>query len=1051
MTQINLIQDTVMILDEVNLMDSNRERLIIYNLKEIEQHLDILDEIERGTAIASERADALSAKIKKLSLKPATEPVHIVMKLDNKLDTLMAIEQSTNAAIHKTERMNEKVLGRTQEKENKCSGLIPDKDAEAEHLEEVCNEIVKMEQKLELLDAVRIATALDLDRSHQMQVKIKLAELRSQHLTEKPSLTSSNKKMSDPQVHKDEIPDKDVEAEHLEEVSNEIVKMEQKSELLDAVRIATALDLDRSHQMQVKIKHAELRSQNLTDKPSLTSSNQKVSDPQVHVDEIFKAISTIEGKLNLLEKLYNDLKILKGQTEILNDGIQKFEKTKADAQSINQPLEHASEVSCDSQQVIEPLPIASKAVQHSQISGNGKEHLHEIHESMSVIEARLNELEMMYSDIKNLRGQAEVLNDKLQHAQQKPVQTAPIAVQSAPTFSTYSAIKSHHEEIKILKGQTEILNNGIQKFEETKADAQSINQPLELTSEISYDSQQVNEPLPIASKAVQHSQISGCGKEHLHEIQGPMSVIEARLNELEMMYSDIKNLRGQAEVLNDKLEHAQKKPVQTAPIVVQSAPAFSTYSAIESHHEEIKTDHEMDLEKSQVLSILTELDKIERQLSILQSIEKATVLDVERSEELVSKLSLVEKFQSGTSMASTNLNLDLNHDFEEEEAMPMDTHECLAAIEKRLSVIEDLRREKHIQSELTDDLIQKIRDLEIKLVWKMCDQPQKQSDKESDVSILFAMMSMIEQKLRKLEKLYGEVDLLHSQAHILGDKMQEYEIAQRKRNEQLKTMQHDAKLPPASIENANGQMENIAILEKEISELIKGSELSKFDSRLDSMDEWEVVDKPSIQMEMQPDPQQFMSSADFAKMKIGDLQRSYSAETTELMAKVDGIKESVKEQEALRLLERENSLEFLDFGGTGGPVEQEAALLLERVDQGFTQIITDQSESHLMTSLKKELTPEKLESDTSLEEHERERMHQPQLMRQILEMQRMQDMEDEDENQFPTFPMMQQQGLDDSMKSDEQIAAELHQLRLEKDQQVKMQDTKVNRIYKRIA
>merc|ERR1712142_677503 len=237
--------------------------------------------------------------------------------------------------------------------------------------------------------------------------------------------------------------------------------------------------------------------------------------------------------------------------------------------------------------------------------------------------------------------------------------------------------------------------------------------------------------------------------------------------------------------------------------------------------------------------------------------------------------------------------------------------------------------------------------------------------------------------------------------------------------------------------------ENIAILEKEISELLKGSELSKFDSQLDSMDEWEVVDKPSIQMEMQPDPQQFMSSADYAKMKIGDLQRSFSAETTELLAKVDGIKESVKEQEALRLLERENSLELLDLGGTGGPVEQEAALLLERVDQGFTQIITDQSESHLMTSLKKELTPEKLESDTSLEEHEREKMHQPQLMRQILEMQRMEDMEDKDENQLPTFPMMQQQGLDDSMKSDEQIAAELHQLRLEKDQQVKMQDTKV--------
>lgn len=89
------------------------------------------------------------------------------------------------------------------------------------------------------------------------------------------------------------------------------------------------------------------------------------------------------------------------------------------------------------------------------------------------------------------------------------------------------------------------------------------------------------------------------------------------------------------------------------------------------------------------------------------------------------------------------------------------------------------------------------------------------------------------------------------------------------------------------------------------------------------------------------------------------------------------------------MLERENSLEFLDYGGTGGPVEQEAALLLERVDQGFTQIIRDQSETHLMSSLKKELTPEKLDadSDTSLADHEREKLHQQQLMKQIQEMQ----------------------------------------------------------------
>merc|ERR1719187_296471 len=85
-----------------------------------------------------------------------------------------------------------------------------------------------------------------------------------------------------------------------------------------------------------------------------------------------------------------------------------------------------------------------------------------------------------------------------------------------------------------------------------------------------------------------------------------MSVIEARLSLLEIMYSDIKNLHGQAEVLNDKLQHAQEKPIQSTPIAVQPAPTVPTYSAIESHHKEIKTDVEMVLEKSQVFSILTD-------------------------------------------------------------------------------------------------------------------------------------------------------------------------------------------------------------------------------------------------------------------------------------------------------------------------------------------------------------------------------------------------------------------------------------------------------------
>ena len=87
-------------------------------------------------------------------------------------------------------------------------------------------------------------------------------------------------------------------------------------------------------------------------------------------------------------------------------------------------------------------------------------------------------------------------------------------------------------------------------------------------------------------------------------------------------------------------------------------------------------------------------------------------------------------------------------------------------------------------------------------------------------------------------------------------------------------------------------MENIAILEKEISDLLKESDMNNIGKKLDSIDEWEVVDKQSLQEEMSASSQQCLSSADVAKKQIGKgLQRTYSQETTELIAKVDGIKE----------------------------------------------------------------------------------------------------------------------------------------------------------------
>jgi len=135
-----------------------------------------------------------------------------------------------------------------------------------------------------------------------------------------------------------------------------------------------------------------------------------------------------------------------------------------------------------------------------------------------------------------------------------------------------------------------------------------------------------------------------------------------------------------------------------------------------------------------------------------------------------------------------------------------------------------------------------------------------------------------------------------------------------------------------------------------------------------------------------------------------------------------------------------------------------------------------------MSSLKKELTPEKLDSDTSLAEHESEKLQQQQLMRQIQEMQeqlegeikqiqerphhdlqeqmktdeqiaseqelfrqfeRMQEMEEEMQDAPPEvleFREMEHAVHHDHMKSDEQIAAELHEQRMEKEKNIGFQD-----------
>jgi hypothetical protein len=446
------------------------------------------------------------------------------------------------------------------------------------------------------------------------------------------------------------------------------------------------------------------------------------------------------------------------------------------------------------------------------------------------------------------------------------------------------------------------------------------------------------------------------------------------------------------------------------------------------------------LEKSDAYlkKICIDLDRIDNYLSMLDTIYVATAIDVDRSDKIASEIGKLEK---GIKGSAEDIPVG-SHICELAGVMkmPSDAVACLAAIEKRLSDIEHLKREKGIQSELVDVLISKIKKLERELNQKVkvempskveipskVELPSNESKMYSDqcyINDLMITITTIESKVNILEKLYEDVQTVQSQAGVLGDEIEkQYQFReQRQKLEPLELMKSMNGNESLAAEKLEGKMQNIAILEKEISDLLKESEMSSLGKRLESVEEWEVVDKQSIQEEMEQTPQQCMTSSDVAKMKVGKgLHRTFSAETTELLAKVDGMKESVEEQKALRMLERENSLELLDYGGTGGPVEQEAALLLERVDQGFTQIITDQSESHLMSSLKKELTPDRLDSDTSLAEHEKEKLHQQELIRQIQEMQHTAVHQEE-------------------METDELIAALDEEHKLEKEKQIHLQD-----------
>merc|ERR1719167_243907 len=182
MTQINLIQDTVMILDEVHQMDASQEQIISYNLKKIEKHLEILDEIERSTAIATTRVNVLFEKIRKVEVSRALpqKPLNVTQHLDKMNIQREVMEQSLSGEVIdsiKKSPINVDTIPANIENaqmleykvSEKVSTMAKTKKSTTDaNLENVCKELCKIEKQLELLEGIKSATNLEVEHSDRI-------------------------------------------------------------------------------------------------------------------------------------------------------------------------------------------------------------------------------------------------------------------------------------------------------------------------------------------------------------------------------------------------------------------------------------------------------------------------------------------------------------------------------------------------------------------------------------------------------------------------------------------------------------------------------------------------------------------------------------------------------------------------------------------------------------------------------------------------------------------------------------------------------------------
>jgi len=487
MTQINLIQDTVMMMEGDDQMDPEKERLMSLNMREIEKQLDILDEIERGTAIATMRVDSLSTKVKNISKQRLDKPLWIMRNLDEKLHTLDDMERSTILAAQKVEKMTHRV------------SMVSKKEKEGpEYFAS------RIEEKLDTLDDMERSTNLAIQRVEEMNFEMK-------KMSKKEKMESGSRIQHEPVklvcLKSSEMKDGH---KHIQLVFDDISRMEKKLDVLEAIEIATAIDADRSdkllHQIgqfeikvcgstsllrkdhqqtssrvskptdllatlsaiekrlsciedlhrekhlskdmidstivKVKALEAQVRANYTTAamKPSIPSPSP-VSDEKVdkkYFDQIIPAIACIEGKVAKLEKLYKDVQILISQAEVMGDGIKLAEKrrielsTKVPEKSKELTVSQ-TEVVDDGIKQVEKIGLITTEMKTAVLSlvptdENEKTSLETILPKIVSIESKISELEKLYVDVQTLSSQAEVLGDGIRQAEMtknKPIITIP--------------------------------------------------------------------------------------------------------------------------------------------------------------------------------------------------------------------------------------------------------------------------------------------------------------------------------------------------------------------------------------------------------------------------------------------------------------------------------------------------------------------------------------------------------------------------------------------------------------------------------------------------